>query len=114
MDLMIQGLTARRTTKDVNVEAARTHKGKGFSFTRRTIAILSVISIVVLPIIASMAFPDFALSYGWVENKGGFWFFTEGKDIMKYTTLAGMTILPFHTHLLAAIVAMYFGKDVGK
>jgi hypothetical protein len=111
---MIQGLTARRTTKDVNVEAARKHKSKGFSWTRRSIAILSVLSIVVLPLVASVYVPDFNLSYGWFENKGGFWFFSEGKDKMQFIELVGTTILPYHTHMLAAIVAMYFGKDVGK
>ena len=111
---MIQGLTAKRTIKDVNVEAARKHKGKGFSFTRRSIALISVLCIVALPIIASITNPEFALSYGWFENKGGFWFFSEGRDKMQFIELVGTTILPYHTHMLAAIVAMYFGKDVGK
>ncbi len=114
MDLMIAGLTARRTTKDVNVAAARDNTNKGFSFTRRIIALVSVISIVAVPILASVYLPDFTLSYGWFENKGGFWFFSDAKDVMKYTLLEGMTILPFHTHLLAAITGLYFGKDVAK
>lgn len=111
---MIQGLTAKRTIKDVNVEAARNVHNKGFSFTRRTIALLSVLAIVCLPIVASIYVPDFNLSYGWFENKGGFWFFSEGRDKMQFIELVGTTILPYHTHMLAAIVAMYFGKDVGK
>ncbi len=110
---MIEGLTARRTTKDVNVAAARDNKNKGFSFTRRTIAIVSVLSIVVAPIIASMFLPDFTLQYGWVESRSPAWFFG-AKDVMKYTLLSGMTILPFHTHIISAIVGLYFGKDVGK
>ena len=111
---MIQGLTARRTTKDVNVAAARDNKDKGFSFTRRLIALISVISIVAIPILASVYMPDFHLSYGWTEAKGGFWFFSDAKEVMKYTDLDGMVILPFHTHLLAAITGLYFGKDVTK
>jgi len=61
-----------------------------------------------------MFVPDFTLTYGWTQNKGGFWFFSEGWDKMKYVTLAGMTILPFHTHTVSAIIGLYFGTSSVK
>jgi hypothetical protein len=107
---MIAGLTAR--TKDV--QAARKVPDKAFSFTRRFIAIVSVLTIVALPLLASTYIPDFALSYGYVENKGGFWFFSDGRDVMKFVTLTGMTLLPFHTHMMSAIAGLYFGQSSVK
>ena len=108
--MMIQGLTARGKLRD----SARQFKGKTVAFTRRTIALLSVGAIIVLPLLAAVFQPDLVLNYGWVQNKGGFWFFSEGRDVMKFITLGGMTILPFHTHTISAIIGLYFGPSSVK
>ncbi len=106
-------LLRNRKQSQSEVESARSHRNKGFSFTRRTIAIAAVGAIVVLPLLASTLIPDMTLNYGWQHGKGGFWIFTDPREVMKFITLTGMTILPFHTHMIAGITGLYFGK-LGK
>lgn len=109
---MIQGLTARNKA----VDKARTfgEKNSKFSFTRRLIAITCVGSIVLLPLLASTFIPAMPLNYGWLEDTRGFWIFSDPRAIMQFVTLSGMTILPFHTHMMSAIAGLYFGASAVK
>lgn len=95
-------------------KAAREHKGAGFSFTRRTIALASVGAIIVAPILASIFMPGLPISYGFAEKVGGFMFFTSAADALVWTTGTGIVIGPVHTHLVYAIAGMYFGSSVVK
>lgn len=109
-NLMIQGLTARTKA----VDAAREYSGNGFSFTRRVIALTCVFSIVTIPLLASIFMPAMPINYGWYESTGGFWIFTDPREVMHWITANGMMILPFHTHLMSAIAGMYFGHSSVK
>ena len=99
---------------------AREYENKGFQWTRRFIAITAVLTIVALPIIipAVISFlpvgiPYLPITFGYTELSGGFWPFTEEKELIKwYTTEAGILITPFHTHMMAAINGMYFGGSL--
>ena len=85
---------------------------KTLQWTRRTIAILSVLSIVVLPKVAAIF--DVPVTYGWTEWSSGFWFFTEGENIVQWHQQMGGGILltPLDTHLVSAIIGLYFGGSL--
>lgn len=100
--------------KNEAVKAARDFKEPGFSFTRRTIALASVASIIVLPILGSIFYPNLPISYGFTESLGGFLFFTDPKDALVWTTGTGVVITPMHSHLVYAIAGMYFGSSSVK
>jgi hypothetical protein len=92
---------------------ARTYSEPGFQFTRRTIALAVVLSVVVVPILAGWISPV-SISYGWHETTSGFMFFTEGRDMVKWAVGSGIIITPVYTHLLYAISGMYFGSSSVK
>ena len=96
------------------VAAARDVKDKGFSFTRRTIALASVAAIIVLPILAGVLWPYTPISYGYEETTGGFLFFTEAAKNLTWATGTGIMITPIHSHLVYAIAGMYFGSSSTK
>jgi len=111
----LQALNAKaKITKE-----AREYANEGFQITRRIIALAATFSIIVLPILASVIYPfwfpfeidgGIPITFGYTEAIGGFWPFTEPKDITKWTTVqSGILITPFHTHLMSAITGMYFG-----
>ena len=93
------------------VKDAREFKDRGFSFTRRTIALASVASIVVAPILGVLLIPDLPVSYGFSETFSG-WF--SYADTITWTTGTGIVITPIHSHLVYAIAGMYFGSSSVK
>lgn len=106
-------LIARATQQEVMTENARNMKG--VSFTRRTIAIMTVFSVIVLPMLAPMFFYT-DVTVGYTEWNPGFWFFTEGSEVVKWkeVTSDSLVITPLHTHLVSAITGFYFGNKVGR
>lgn len=93
-------------------DAARTYGGKDekFSFTRRTLAIMAVFSVIVLPKLAALwGLPP--VTVGYTEFDPGFWFFTEGKDVIKWITATGFVITPLDTHFCSAVAGLYFGSS---
>ena len=94
-------------------KAAREYSNEGFQWTRRIIAILSVLAIVVLPKVAVLFFPDLVISVGYTQFKPGFLFIPE-KEAMKWIEFTGLVITPLDTNLVAAIVGMYFGGSLVK
>ena len=94
-------------------KAAREYGHEGFQWTRRIIAVLAVLSIVVLPKVAVIFFPDLAVTVGYTQFKPGFLFIPE-KEAMKWVEFTGLVITPLDTNLVAAIVGMYFGGSLVK
>ena len=94
-------------------KAAREYSNAGFQWTRRIIAILAVLSIVVLPKVAVIFFPDLAVTVGYTQFKPGFLFVAE-KEVLKWISLQGLVITPLDTNLVAAITGMYFGGSLVK
>ena len=94
-------------------KAAREYGNEGFQWTRRIIAVLSVLSIVVLPKVAVIFFPDLAVTVGYTEFKPGFLFIPE-KESMKWIAFNGLVITPLDTNLVSAIIGMYFGGSLVK
>ena len=94
-------------------KAAREYGNEGFQWTRRIIAVLSVLAIVVLPKVAVIFFPDLAVTVGYTEFKPGFLFIPE-KEAMKWIAFNGLVITPLDTNLVSAIIGMYFGGSLVK
>ena len=89
-------------------------KDQGFAWTRRIIALVSVLAIVVLPKIVAVYYPDVAVTVGYTNWNPGFWFFREGRDVFEWITFQGLVITQLDTNLVSAIIGMYFGGSLVK
>ena len=109
-------LLQRAEVQTAGFKEAREHKDVGFQWTRRIIALTAVFSIIVLPKIVPLFWPEVQIIVGYSEFKPGFLFFTEGKELMKWIPMAapGIVITPLDTNLVAAITGLYFGGSLVK
>ena len=89
-------------------------KEKGFAWTRRIIALVSVFAIVVLPKMVAVFYPDVDVTVGYTNWNPGFWFFREGREIFEWITFQGLVITQLDTNLVSAIIGMYFGGSLVK
>tara|TARA_Y100000356_G_C11174634_1_gene243311 strand:+ start:93 stop:524 length:432 start_codon:yes stop_codon:yes gene_type:complete len=95
------------------VQSAREYENVGFQWTRRIIALTAIFSIVVLPKVVAIFYPDISVTVGYTEFRPGFMFFSE-KEVLKWRALQGLVITPLDTNLVGAIVGMYFGGSLVK
>ena len=95
------------------VKDAREYENVGFQWTRRIIALTAIFSIVVLPKVVAIFYPDISVTVGYTEFRPGFMFFSE-KEVLKWRALQGLVITPLDTNLVGAIVGMYFGGSLVK
>ena len=70
-------------------------KDKGFAWTRRIIALVSVLAIVVLPKLVAVYYPEVDVTVEWI-------------------TFQGLVITQLDTNLVSAIIGMYFGGSLVK
>ncbi len=107
---LLQALSARA---DI-IGRARRYENKGFQWTRRTIALMAVFFIIAFPKLVAVFMPETAVFFGYAEMSRGFWFLgTEGEKIV-WEQMRGLVITPLDTHLLAAIVGLYFGGSLAN
>tara|TARA_R110002020_G_scaffold33980_4_gene103160 strand:- start:7132 stop:7572 length:441 start_codon:yes stop_codon:yes gene_type:complete len=109
-DRAITGLSAQSEATDM----ARKYENKGFQITRRIIAVSAVMAVIVWPKIVPVIWPDIPVNVGYTEWNPGFLFFTEGTEAVKWQALKGLVITPLDTHLLSAIIGLYFGASMVK
>ena len=57
--------------------------------------------------------PDLDVYVGYTQFNPGF-LFLEGKEVVEWKQLKGLVITPLDTHLLSAIVGLYFGASIVK
>tara|TARA_S200002703_G_C3796368_1_gene245869 strand:+ start:1887 stop:2333 length:447 start_codon:yes stop_codon:yes gene_type:complete len=99
------------------VNAAREYgkTDKHFAWTRRLIALSSVFAIIVLPKVVAVWYPEVPVYVGYTEMTGGFfnWLFGPAESI-KWVYAQGFVITPLDTHLVSAIVGLYFGAGFTK
>ena len=88
---------------------------KHFAWTRRLIALSAVFSIIVLPKVVAVWYPDVTVYVGYTEVTGGFfnWLFGPDEQV-KWVTARGFVITPLDTHIVSAIVGLYFGAGFTK
>jgi len=89
-------------------------KDKGFAWTRRIIALVSVLAIVVLPKLVAVYYPTVDVTVGYTNWNPGFWFFRDGRDVFEWITFQGLVITQLDTNLVSAIIGMYFGGSLVK
>ena len=90
-------------------------KDKHFAWTRRIIALSAVTSIIVLPKLVAVWYPEVPVFVGYTEVQGGFlnWLFGPAEATQwKYAN--GFVITPLDTHIVSAIVGLYFGAGFTK
>ena len=96
------------------IESARTFDNKGFQWTRRLIALTAVFSVIALPKLVAIFYPEIAIHIGYPQLSKGFLFFTSDYQKIKWIVLKGLVITPLDTHLLSAIIGLYFGGSLVK
>jgi hypothetical protein len=106
----IEGLAAQSQATDL----ARRYENKGFQITRRIIALAAVGAVIVWPKVIAVFWPEIPVTVGYTEWKPGFLFLTEGVEQVKWQALKGLVLTPLDTHLLSAIVGLYFGASMVK
>jgi len=110
-------LLARANFQAEQVNAAR-DAGKTdshFAWTRRLIALSAVFSIIVLPKVVAVWYPEVNVIVGYTEVQGGFtnWLFGP-EEAIKWITAKGFVITPLDTHIVSAIIGLYFGAGFTK
>ena len=110
-------LLARANFQAKQVNAAR-EAGKNdshFAWTRRLIALSAVGSIIVLPKVVAVWYPDVSVIVGYTEVQGGFmnWLFGP-EEAIQWKSARGFVITPLDTHIVSAIVGLYFGAGFTK
>lgn len=101
----------------VGQQEAREHgkTDKYFAYTRRIIALSSVFAIIVLPKLVAVWYPEVSVIVGYTEVKGGLfnWLFG-GDGTVQWQAARGFVITPLDTHIVSAIVGLYFGAGFTK
>jgi len=107
-------LIARTEVQNAAISDARNYDNKGFQFTRRIIALTAIFSIVLLPKLVPLFYPEVLVTVGYTNWKPGFLFFTDGKEIFEWISFNGLVITQLDTNLVSAIIGMYFGGSLVK
>jgi len=106
-------LIARTEVQNAAISDARTYENKGFQWTRRIIALTAIFSIVLLPKLVPLFYPEVLVTVGYTNWKP-FLFFTDGKEIFEWISFNGLVITQLDTNLVSAIIGMYFGGSLVK
>tara|TARA_R110002126_G_scaffold30899_1_gene100275 strand:- start:67 stop:480 length:414 start_codon:yes stop_codon:yes gene_type:complete len=101
--------------KQVNRARDAGKNDKHFAWTRRLIALSAVFSIIVLPKIVAVWYPEVTVYVGYTEVQGGFMNWLFGPDeAIQWKMAKGFVITPLDTHIVSAIVGLYFGAGFTK
>ena len=88
---------------------------KHFAWTRRIIALSAVFAIIVLPKLVAVWYPDVSVIVGYTEMNGGLWNWLFGPaESTMWVSARGFVITPLDTHIVSAIVGLYFGAGFTK
>ena len=96
-----------------SIESARTYENKRLSMDRRIIALTAVFFIIAWPKLVPVLF-DVPVIPTWTEFTNGFLFLIDKKEILLDREFLGLVITPLDTHLMSAIVGLYFGGSLVK
>ena len=89
---------------------------KHFAWTRRLIALSSIFAIIVLPKLVAVWYPEVSVIVGYSEIQSGFLsnIFGSGQELVQWKAAQGFVITPLDTHIVSAIVGLYFGAGFTK
>jgi len=107
---------ANFNAQQVNTAREAGAKDKHFAWTRRLIALSAVFSIIVLPKLVAVWYPEVGVYVGYSEIQKGFLSGIFGGDVemIKWKYAQGFVITPLDTHIVSAIVGLYFGAGFTK
>jgi hypothetical protein len=105
----IDGLAAQSKATDM----ARRYENHGFQVTRRIIALSAIGAIIVWPKVVPIFWPEIQVVVGWTQWNPGF-LFLGGSEETVWKTMTGLVLTPLDTHLVSAIVGLYFGASIVK
>jgi len=82
--------------------------------TRRYIALIAVVSILVIPKLAPFINPDLTIYVGYTEEvMQGWWIFASSTDMTQWKPMTGaLFITPLDTHVVSSIIGLYFGGSL--
>jgi hypothetical protein len=81
--------------------------------TRRWIALMCVVAIIVLPKLAPFIDPTLPIYVGYTETvQEGWWIFASDVDMTRWKPLEGLVITPLDTHVVSSIIGLYFGGSL--
>ena len=101
--------------KQVNRARDAGKNDKHFAWTRRLIALSAVFSIIVLPKVVAVWYPEVTVYVGYTEVQVGFMNWLFGPDeAIQWKMAKGFVITPLDTHIVSAIVGLYFGAGFTK
>jgi len=106
---------AQFSATQVNTAREAGKNDKHFAWTRRLIALSAVFAIIVLPKLVAVWYPEVPVYVGYTEATGGImnWLFGPAETI-KWQYAQGFVITPLDTHIVSAIVGLYFGAGFTK
>ena len=81
--------------------------------TRRWIALMCVLAIIVLPKLAPFIDPSMPIYVGYTETiQQGWWIFASDMDMTQWKPMSGLVITPLDTHVVSSIIGLYFGGSL--
>ena len=112
--MLIERANFKAQQVDLARDAGKTDKH--FAWTRRLIALSSVFAIIVLPKLVAVFYPEVNVIVGYTEVQGRFldFIFGSGPEVVKWKYAHGFVITPLDTHIVSAIVGLYFGAGFTK
>jgi len=76
--------------------------------TRRWIALIAVVAILVIPKLAPFIDPSMPIYVGYTETvQEGFWIFASDVDMTQWKPMSGLD-----THVVSSIIGLYFGGSL--
>jgi len=96
------------------VSEARNYENRGFAWTRRVISLVAVFFVIAFPKLVAVFMPSIAVHVGYTEAQSFLFFFTSDASKTVWREMNGLVITPLDTHLLSAIVGLYFGGSLTK
>ena len=127
MSIWGQSIKAKQAQNEMLLQRAEFNRGavddarkagkndKHFAWTRRLIALSAVFSIIVLPKLVAVFYPEINVIVGYTEVEGGIlnWLLG-GNETVRWQAASGFVITPLDTHIVSAIVGLYFGAGFTK
>jgi len=106
---------ANFNAEQVNLARTAGQTDKHFAWTRRLIALSAVFAIIVLPKLVAVFYPEINVIVGYTEVEGGIinWILG-GNETVRWQAASGFVITPLDTHIVSAIVGLYFGAGFTK
>lgn len=127
MSIWGQSIKAKQAQQEMLMQRAEFNRGavadardagktdKHFAWTRRLIALSAVFAIIVLPKLVAVWYPEVTVYVGYTEATGGFFNWLFGPDeAIQWKMAKGFVITPLDTHIVSAIVGLYFGAGFTK